>query len=595
MEKKPAHANGASLKAFYPQGTQWDAKLKTEDLVTMFDAAIAKYGDKPCLDFYGVKLNYKQVGAMVDKAAKGFQAQGIGKGNKVGLCMPNSPYYPVMMFAALKTGATVVNYNPEYTEDKLEHLIKDSQTDIMVMLDLKALGPDKPYYAKLKNLADNGTLKKLIVCPMGKMMPAMLGFGYKLTKQKWFAASGRNVVSFAALTNNDGRPEKASIGKDDLAVLQYTGGTTGLPKGAMLSHYNLAANAAQIENFFGRGPGKPDSDALLAQGEEKVMAVLPFFHVFGLQISMITSMNLGAEIIIVPNPRDLDHVLGTIQRTKATLLPSVPKLLQGVSEFKNTHKYDLTSLRLAVSGGAALPSNVKASFEKSAGCAIKQGYGLSETAPVASAEAPYGDTDPASIGLAVPGTEIKIINPDTMKTLNIGEMGEICIKGPQVMKGYFNDVAETAKVMTPDGFFRSGDLGIMSDKMEVTITDRLKRLIIINGFNVYPFQVEKEVVKHPAVAECCVVKVPDARSGEAAKAFIRYLPDAKDKPDAAAMKAFLKDKLDDVAMPKHIEIWEEELPKTDIGKPDFKRLEEMERAKYDAAQKQDKGPGPNAP
>lgn len=576
-EQKLAHANGQSLQGFYPQGTSWDLEIPADDLVKLFDQSVAEFADKPCMDFFDRKLTYKQMGEMVGRVAAGFQAQGVVKGTKVGLCMPNSPYYPVMMFAALKAGATVVNYNPTYAKEKLEHLVRDSGTEIMVTLDLKVC------YPQLEALQKEGALKKLVVCPMSGMMPLLTGLGFNyLSGKRAKIGSGPGIVKFKSLTKNGviAAPAAGQGISGDLAILQYTGGTTGMPKGAMLTHFNLAANAAQVEGFFRKAPEKGDHPGLLARGEEKVMGVLPFFHVFGLQISMITAFKIGGEVIIVPDPRDMKRVLSTIEKNKATLLPSVPRLLQAISEYKDVGKYDLTSLRLAVSGGAALASNVKAAFEKVTGCRIVQGYGLSETSPVASTETPFGYTDPASIGLPSPLTEIRIVDlNDPSKTLKIGETGEIALRGPQVMKGYFNDAAETAKVLTQDGWFLTGDIGHMDEKMFTTITDRKKRLIIVNGFNVYPAQVEKKIVLHPSVAECCVIKVADKSTGEAAKAFIRYLPDAKEKPTAAEMKAFLSQHLSPIETPKFFEFCEKDLPKTDIGKPDFKKLEEMEAAK----------------
>ena len=505
--KPLAQADAVSMQDKYPQGMKWHLTFSHDNVVKMFDDSVAKYADKPCIDFYGKKLTYKEVGDLADRAAKGLQKQGILPGDKIGLCMPNSPYYPIMMFAALKTGATVVHYNPTYDDEKLEKLAHDSDTKTIVMLDLKNAGTDE-YHAKIKSLLDKGVFKNAVVCPMGKMMPTGLSWGYWLTKQKWMASSGKNMVGFNKLIKNNGKIRPVSIKANDLAMLQYTGGTTGLPKGAMLTQFNLVSNACQIEQFFAKSPQKPDCEILLEPGKECVLGAMPFFHVFGLQIGMITPIKIGAEIAIVPNPRDLGDVLKTVERTKATLFPAVPRLFQGLIEFKDIDKYDISSLKIAVSGGAALPSNVQKSFESFSGCRILQGYGLSETSPVATAEPAYGMNTKGSIGIPMSGTEIRIVDMnDPEKIMPVGERGEICIKGPQVMRGYFlkghfNDATETAKVMTKDGAFRTGDLGVMDENMITTITGRLKRLIIINGFNVYPDQIEEQIVKHPSVAEC---------------------------------------------------------------------------------------------
>jgi long-chain acyl-CoA synthetase len=580
-------ADGDSLKGKYPAGIRWDAKISRHTLLTLLDRSLEEHGPLPFSEFMGRQMDYAEAGRLIDAAARGLQEQGIGKGDKVGLCMANSPYYPIMFFAALKTGATVVNFNPTYAEEKLKKLAQDSGTKTMIALDLKQ------FYPKIRNLQKDGTLTKTVICPMGGMMPFFTRFGYNYLSGKRaridYGAPG--TVKFDDLVKGGGKPAPVQIGPDDLAVLQYTGGTTGMPKAAMLTHFNLASNALQVSSFFGVSPFKPDHPSLLRPGKERILGVLPFFHVFGLQISMISAINLGAEMVIVPDPRNIKSVLKTIHKEGPTLFPTVPRLLQAMAEYKKLKKYNLKSLRLAVSGGAALSVPVREAFEKATGCNIVQGYGLSETSPVASAEPPYGPRDKASVGLPMPGTQFRItdaLNPT--RILPLGEMGEIQIKGPQVMQGYFNDAAETGKVMTADGWFRTGDLGRMGEDRVITITDRLKRLIIVNGFNVYPFQVENAIAKHPAVAECVVVKIPDARIGEAAKAFIRYHADAKDKPTGEQMRAFLAQHLSDTEIPRAYEIWDKELPKTDIGIPDFKKLEQIEKEKFEAAQKA-KAPG----
>ncbi len=598
-QNNTAIANAATLKDHYLEGVDWDMDLPEGTLIELFDKAVEEFGDKPCMDFFGKKLTYNEVNDLVSRTAKGLQEQGIGKGNKVGISMPNSPYYPIMMFAALKTGATVVNYNPTYPDDKLKHLVQDSETDIMVTLDLKAS------YPQIERLVNDGVLKRAIVCPMGDMMPTLKALGFKyLTDKQAKVAKNENILDFRAIADNDGKYTPVDVDPHDLAILQYTGGTTGMPKGAMLSHDNLNVNAQQVEEYFARSGDRPDTPSQLIRGEEKIMGVLPFFHVFGLQIAMITAMKMGAEVIMIPDPRDIGDLLKTMQRSKATLMPSVPRLLQAITEFEkktwfglgpkiNAKSFDLSSLKLAVSGGDALRSHVENAFTESTGAPIVQGYGLSETSPVASAQ-PVDEDERyvGTLGLPMPGTEIRIADPDDItKTVKIGEIGEICIKGRQVMSGYFNDAAQTAEVMTPDGFFRSRDLGMMDENMVTKITGRAKRMIIINGLKVFSEQVEEKISKHPSVAECCIVKVPDDRSGEAAKAYIRYFPDAADKPSASELKEFLSQHLNGTEMPKHIEFSEEELKKTDVGKVDFKHYEALEQEAYDKAKSGADGPG----
>lgn len=568
-------------------------KIEEITLVELFDRAIEEFGPLPCMNFFGKRLTYSEVGDMVDRAAKGLQQQGIGKGSKVGLSMPNSPFYAIMMFAALKTGATVVNYNPTYAEEKLIHLVKDSGTDIMVTLDLKAS------YPQIEKLVEQGHLKKVIVCPMGDMMPWLTSLAFRhLSGKQAQVKTGEKIIAYDAIVNNDGKFAAARIAPSDLAIIQYTGGTTGMPKGAMLTHDNLAVNAAQIEATFSKKPGK-NRPELLERGKENIMGVLPYFHIFGLQISMITAMKIGAEVTMVPDPRDINNVLKTMEKSRVTVLPGVPRLLQAIGEFQkktwwgwgpkvDASRFDLSSLKLTVSGGDALRTNVEDAFVKKTGCRVLQGYGLSETSPVASAHPHYANEYRGTLGRPMPGTQIRIADPaDPGKTKPVGEIGEICIKGRQVMSGYFNDLAQTKEVMTPDGYFNSRDLGVMDENGVTKITGRTKRLIIINGMNVYPEQIEEKIARHPSIAECCVVKIPDDRSGEAAKAFIRYLPDAADKPSEKELKAFLAQHLNGTEMPKHIAFSEQELKKTDVGKPDYKYYEELEQKKYE---EQKKGP-----
>ncbi len=581
VSNRLALADGDTINGFYPQGTQWDTELRKENLARLVEDSVAKYGDRPCMEFLGKKYTYRQFGEMVDKAAQGLIETGIKKGDKVGLYMPNSPYYPVMFFAALKIGATVVNFSPLYVEDELKAQIEDSGTTIMVTLDLK------DFYDKARSLQKKGTLDKIVKCRMGDVLPFFKSWAFWALKSgdrtKDRADETDNVFDFRGLTAQ-GRHYGASTvdAENDVAVLQYTGGTTGVPKGAMLTHFNLASNAAQVEAFFGFTKDKDTQGVYMMPGQEKVLAVLPYFHVFGMMVGMISSLKMGAEIILLPNPRDVKEVVNTIHKKKPTILPSVPRLLQAITEFKGLEQYDLSSIKAAVSGGAALSPGVQRAFEKATGKQglIKQGYGLTETSPVATSNPASGKNKPESVGMAYPRTKIRIADAeDPSKTMKIGETGEIMIAGPQVMKGYYNKPDATKEVMHGE-WFHTGDLGYMDEDMYVHIVDRKKRLIIINGYNVYPNQVENAISKHDDIAECVVIPVKDERSGEAAKAFIR-IKEGKSLSEKD-LREFLSQHISRIEMPKHIEFVTAELPKTAVGKPDWKKLQDAEKAKVAA-------------
>lgn len=576
--KDEALADGATLDQFYPQGTNWDIELRKENLARLVENAVTRYGDKPCMDFLGKKYTYREFGNLVDNAAQGLVDMGVEKGDKVGLYMPNTPYYPIMFFAALKIGATVVNFSPLYVEDELQAQIEDSETKVMITLDLK------DFFDKARSLQNKGVLDKVVKCRMGDVLPTMkswLFWAFKSadrTKDK--SGETDNVFDFRDLTSKGSYYGADKVdAENDIAVLQYTGGTTGVPKGAMLTHFNLLSNATQVESFFGYDKDKDPSGVYLRPGEERVLAALPYFHVFGMMIGMISSLRMGAEIVILPNPRDIKEVLTTIDKKKPTVLPAVPRLLQAMTEHKSLNRYNLTSIKAAVSGGAALPPGVQKEFERVTGKQglIKQGYGLTETSPVAASNPASGKNKPETVGLAYPKTKIRIADADDAdKIMKIGEIGEILIAGPQVMKGYYNNPEETDAVMTGE-WFHTGDLGYMDEDRYVHIVDRKKRLIIINGYNVYPNQIENALSKHEDVAECVVISVEDERSGESAKAFVRLNDGAN--VDEKALRAFLAEHISRIEMPKTFEFVREELPKTAVGKPDWKKLQDAEKEK----------------
>ena len=582
-----ALANRDSLKGAYPVGIQWDVDIPKTDLMSLMQVSFTRYKDHACIDFLGKKYTYQEVDELIHKAAAGLQAQGVKKGDKIGLYMPNSPYYPILFFATLKVGAVAVNFCPMHTVSELRHQALDSGTRLLVTMDLKDM------YQNALTLQKEGTLDQLIVCRMDKVLPFLKAQAYRLLKAStiaWIEEDDKRpqghkpaaVLMFKELVNHTRPCQPVAVFPEDLAVLQYTGGTTGTPKGAMLTHANLVANAIQVEEYFKASADRPETASLLKTGCERVLATIPYFHVFGMTVTMITGLRIGGELIILPNPRDMKETMKVIREKRPTMFPAVPRLLQAISENPKAGSNELACLETVISGGAALPPNLKETFEMASGKSglLKQGYGLTETSPVVTSNPPYGLNKSDSVGLPLPRTQIRISDPENPeRILHIGEIGEICIAGPQVMKGYYNRPEETAEVLH-DGWLRTGDLGYLDADYYLHIVDRMKRLILVNGFNVYPSQIEHAIAQHPAVVESLVISVPDPRSGEAAKAFIRLKPEFLGQVTAKDLRLFLKDHLSRIELPKHFEFVTEEILKTSVGKPDWRRMQEQDRLTY---------------
>jgi long-chain acyl-CoA synthetase len=523
-ENKKALSNEQLLNAVYPANLKWDIDIPNTDLVSLIEEAIKENADKTCIDFMGKKYSYAEVGALIDKAANGFKKQNIGKDSKVGLFMPNTPYHAIMFFGALKAGATVVNYDSLYDVPSLERQIKDSGTTLMVTVD------NPEFYPKVKSLIKSGNLEKAVICPMDHILKGGLGLGYDVLNFKTvLKARLSNLFNckstgYKKLISSKLKSTFTKSSPKDLAVLQYTGGTTGVSKGAMLTHENLVANATQVLKYMSVEPGEANSDKMFERGKDKMMAVLPYFHIFGMTVSLVSSMRMGAELVILPNPRDIDQIFKTIEDKKVNVVPVVPRLLRAMIDYPERDKYDFSSVKLFMSGGAALSPDLKAEFEQVFKIPVIQGYGLTETAPVACVQHPLeAKNDPNSVGFAVPKTEIMIASVDDQDKLipvNEGETGEICIKGPQVMKGYWQKEEETKKVLS-GAWFKSGDVGHIGKNGQLYITDRIKDMGLINGKNIYAVPIEKEIQNHQDIVECNIVFVKDPRSGEAAVAYIR--------------------------------------------------------------------------
>ncbi|TCZ66619.1 long-chain-fatty-acid--CoA ligase [Roseicella aquatilis] len=542
----------------YPAGIAWDMPLPPATLVEVFEGAVARFADRPCLDFMGRKWRYGEIGAQVARAAAGFRRLGAGPGTRIGLCLPNGPHYVVAFFAALRCGATVVNFNPLYVAAELAAQARDSGTAIMVAPDLE------PVFGRVLGLLGDGPVEHVVACPFAAALPFPKDLLFRALKRDVIARVPRGnprVLRWDLLLEAEPAGEHTTLPAprpEDLAVLQYTGGTTGTPKGAMLTHANLAANIRQVQAWAPR----------CRPGEERTLAVLPFFHVFALTAVLGASIGWGAELVMLPRfePKPL---LAALRRTRPTIFHGVPTLFKAVIDHGATRE-DLASVRLCISGGAPLPAEVKREFEAKGGCRLVEGYGLTEASPVCFCNPLEGEPREGSIGLPLPGVraEIRALD-DPGRVLPPGERGELCVAGPNVMAGYWNRPAETAAVIGPDGFLRTGDVGIMDEDGTVTLVDRIKDLILCSGYNVYPRVIEEALYAHPEVVAATVVGQPDPYRGESPAAFVQVRPGSAVTPEE--LRDFLKARLSTIEMPRLMEI-RPDLPRTAVGKLSKKEL-----------------------
>lgn len=549
-------------KKNYPQNIPWDDTFWTGPLYSYLDITRRRFPHGKAMNCMGKIWTWDVIGTLVDKMAKGLHDHGVEKGVKVGICLPNCPYYLIAYYAILKTGATIVNYNPLYAEGELAYQIEDSQTDLMITTDLQII------YPKLEKMLHSTRLNQIVVCPFRDVLPFPKNILFTILKSSDISSipDDDRHVTFSRLVENDGKFDAPDIDcANDIALLQYTGGTTGTPKGAMLTHANLTANVEQCVKWFYD----------LQMGQEKMLGVIPFFHVFAMTTILNLSVKCGFEIIATPK-FNLEDTLTLIHREKPQFFPAVPAIYNAINSHPDLDRYDLTSLRYCISGGAPLPVEVKRSFEEKSGCVLVEGYGLTESSPVACVNPVEGANKPGSIGLPVPGTVIELHDTETGAVVTEpGKRGEIWIKGPQVMKGYWNKADETAKVIE-NGFLKTGDVAEFDEDGYIFIVDRIKDLILVNGYNVYPRMIEEAIYKHPAVEECVVAGIKDADRGEIPKAWIKLKSGRT--LDESDLKIFLKDKLSPIELPRRFEFRDDPLPKTMIGKLSKKELLAQERA-----------------
>ena len=531
---------------------------------TLLEQTVARTPDAFALDFLGRRYTYRQLDQLVTRAARGLQTLGVEAGDRVGLCLPNTPYFPIFYFATLKLGAVIVNYNPLYVERELEFQIKDSGTTVMVTVDLAMI------HGKLAKVAAAAGLRKIVVCPFAAALPAAKGLLFSLFKRgdvgRW-RGDDLNVGYFELISDRTA-PTLPKVDPNDVAVIQYTGGTTGQPKGATLTHANLSANCAQVIRHVGE-----------IAADQRIAGVLPLFHVFALTYVLNYGIAIGAELVLLPR-FELAATLKTIRSRRVTNFPAVPTIYSAINNTPAETRGDLSSLQYCISGGAPLPVEVKARFEQLTGCTVVEGYGLSETSPVVSTNPLDRPGKPGSVGVLMVGTTVDIRDTeDPQRLLAQGEKGEICIRGPQVMRGYWNRPRETEEVFI-DGALRTGDVGYVDEDGFLFLVDRKKDLILAGGYNVYPRVIEEAIYQHPAVKDVTVIGVPDLYRGEAPKAFVTLRDGQSATPEE--IKAFLADHLNKIEMPREIEI-RDDLPRTMIGKLSKKELVAEEAEKRAAA------------
>lgn len=565
QQPQPLFENGQWIwEKHYPEGVSWKAPIVQKPLYHIIDQAAEKYGDKVMCDFQGKTWTYADMQQMVNRVAEGLQKFGVTKGTKVGLFLPNSPYTFMFFFGVLKAGGTVVNYNPLYVERELASQIEDSETDIMVTLD------HKPLVEKMEAMLKSTRLKKVVVCPHAETLPFPKNLFYPFTNYKNIAEVNWDSrhISFLDVVDNAGRPIAVLIDPvEDVAVLQYTGGTTGIPKGAMLTHGNLYANMLQITTWV--------KD--MKFGQDVIIGVLPLFHVFAMTVVMNMSIHAGLRILL-HSKFDPKEVMEAIKKHRPTMFPAVPAVFNAIANHAEVGNYDFSCLRFCITGGAPMAADIQRLFEEKTGSkALAEGYGLTEASPGCTFNPPVGKKKPGSVGQPVPGGIVEIINRDDGVTLmGVGEKGEVCIRGLHVMKGYYRRPEATDEVIK-NGRLHTGDVGYMDSEGYLHLVDRIKDLILVRGYNVYPRMVEEAIYLHPAVEECIVAGVPDKERGETVWAWVKPAAGQSVSPDA--LKEFLIDKLSPIEVPRNIIVRDKPLPKTAVGKLSRKDLLEQEGIK----------------
>ncbi|HLV77100.1 MAG TPA: long-chain fatty acid--CoA ligase [Marinobacter sp.] len=535
----------------YPAGIAREVDVKKyKNMVDVFEQAVQKYGDRPAFSAVGATLTYKELDTQSRNFAAWLQNKtDLKPGDRIAVQMPNVTQYPVVVFGAMRAGMIVVNTNPLYTTREMEHQFNDSGAKALVVLANMADNAEKvlPHtsieHVIVTEVADmhsplKRTLMNAAVKYLKKMVPS-------------FNIPGAHKLPAVLSAGAREKYTPVDVKLDDLAVLQYTGGTTGVAKGAMLTHANLVANLTQV---------RPMLEDQVEEGKEVVIAPLPLYHIYSFTLNCGIMLEAGAHNILIPNPRDIPGFVKELQKQKFTAFIGLNTLFVALCNNDDFQELDFSGLKLTASGGMALTSDTAKMWERVTGCEISEGYGMTETSPVVTFN-PRSAIQVGTIGLPIPSTLIKAIDDDG-REVPVGEPGELCVKGPQVMRGYWQRPDDTQKSFTEDGYLKTGDIALIQEDGYIRIVDRKKDMIIVSGFNVFPNEIEDVVTSHPKVVECAAVGVPDAKSGEAVKV---YVVATKEGVTANELKEFCRERLTAYKVPRHFE-FRDELPKSNVGK-----------------------------
>jgi long-chain acyl-CoA synthetase len=540
----------------YPEGVPSDIDAsRYSSLVTLMQEGFSQFAERTAFSFMGKDLSYADLDTQSLAMAAYFQSLGLAKGDRIAIMMPNVPQYPIAVAAILRAGYVVVNVNPLYTPRELEHQLKDSGSQAIVIIENFASTLDK--------CIAQTAVKHVVMCAMGDRLGFLKGslVNYVVRNVKKMVPDFDlpQAVRFnSALSKGEGLPFTSPvIGPDDIAVLQYTGGTTGVSKGAVLLHRNVVANVLQSEAW-----NQPVMKRVPAGEQPTSVCALPLYHIFAFTVNMMLSMRTGAKTILIPNPRDIPAVLKELSKHTFHSLPAVNTLFNGLANHPDFNTVNWRNLKVSVGGGMAVTRAVAELWLAKTGCPICEGYGLSETSPSASCNPTTSTEFSGTIGVPIPSTWMKLVDDEGNDVTTFGTPGEIAIKGPQVMAGYWQRPDETARVMTPDGYFKSGDIGIVDERGFFKIVDRKKDMILVSGFNVYPNEVEEVVSSCPGVLECAAIGVPDEKTGEAVKLVV-----VKKDPSLteARILDYCRTNLTGYKQPRVIE-FRTDLPKTPVGK-----------------------------
>ncbi|CAI8166564.1 MAG: Long-chain-fatty-acid--CoA ligase [Pseudidiomarina mangrovi] len=532
-------------------------------LLEIFEESLAKYADRIAYVNMDHQLSFKELDQQSRNFAAYLQAQGLQKGDAVAIMMPNLLQYPIALFGTLRAGMTVVNVNPLYTPRELKHQLSDANCKAIVILD--------NFASTLEKVVADVPVKHVILTAIGDMLPApkrwIVNLVVKYVKKMVPSYQLSNTIDFRSVLSQGAQADysRPTVTGDDLAFLQYTGGTTGLAKGAMLSHRNMVANLEQVSAVFA---------PLVNDGEETIITALPLYHIFALTVNCLTFIKHGGKNILITNPRDMAGFVKELQKHPFSMISGVNTLFNGLLHAEGFKDLDFSNLKIAMGGGMAVQRSVAEHWERVTKSRLLEGYGLTECSPVVTTNPTDIQSFTGTIGIPLPSTDVRIVDIESGAELAIGETGEIQVRGPQVMVGYYNRPDETAKVMQDD-WFMTGDIGFMDEQGFVKIVDRKKDMILVSGFNVYPNEIEDVVVSHPKVLEVAAVGVPHDSSGEAVKVFVVRKDNSLTEKE---LIEYARENLTGYKVPKFVE-FREDLPKTNVGKILRRELRDEEAKK----------------